>query len=138
MRNREGTGCVKPIDRGTPPRSDLVIGLIMAKATDILTALAALESLGVSLTPEQLASIEDAKGKAMHGAAEKVFKAKLTDAAGDDASVWVDRMFDLANEMEQVKAITRQQGRGSITERMFAIDTPNGRLKVSLSETVES
>ena len=118
----------------------------MAKKVSVLDALAALESLGVSLSPEQVEAIETAKEKAMTDAAAKVFTNKLTDVdpkrskmtQEEWVSEWVTRMFRLASDMRGVKSISRQQGRGSIVERMFAIETPHGKLKVSLTETDDS
>ncbi len=106
----------------------------MAKQVSILDALDALAAMGIELSPAQTKALAEAKQKAFHDDAAKVFKQKAADDVDVNSEAWVETVFEMAsNVARDIKPITRQQGRGVIVERMFAVETPEGKFKVSLT-----
>ena len=111
---------------------------------DVLKAIAALEELGIELTPEQQEAMAAHKTAAMYEEAEKVFARKLTEfVLGEKRSEkraedWTRDMFALAGRVAvNIIGSNVGRGRGEVHEKMFRIETPSGSLKVSLTTDPE-
>lgn len=122
----------------------------MAK-NEVLKALEVLAASGIVLTDEQAESLAEFKSSAMTSAAVEIFGRKVEVPRQDGESdedydarksgeleTWATDMFALAARIRsEITGDKVGRGRGEVFERMFRIETPDGSLKVSLTESTE-
>lgn len=114
---------------------------------NIAKAVAELEKAGIKLSKTQQEALAVTLEKQFREAAERRIGEKVST---DDekarvaiAEEWSERLFTLAKDVtETFVSKTRNQGRGQIEEYVLGatgneIETPHGRIKVSVVTTVE-
>lgn len=108
----------------------------MSKSTAqaMAAALEMFESQGVKVTKEMRDALKTAQQTEMFDAAKAVFDRKCLSIENVDATIWVERSFELAERIEnQIAGENVGRGRGMVFERVFRVETPSGTLKVSLT-----
>ena len=120
----------------------------------VLSMLEELQALGIELTDDQKAKVEEVKVTAFENKAKEIFARKLSrrEVEGKDNKVaaetdeefasrvadWTERFMTLAREFDsEIDKRETPKGRGFVEQHLVGIDTPVGHLKVELTRTVD-
>lgn len=108
----------------------------MADAKAMAQALEMFEAQGIKVTKEMREALVKAQQSEMREAAETIFARRLVNDGLADH--WTEEMFTLSEtihaDFKPEERNVQGRGTGTRTVRSFAIETPNGRLRVELSE----